>query len=210
MQPLPAVRPISIRASVVETLRTALFERRFQPGESLSEVRLAAEMNVSRGPVREALFALEQEGLVTHSQNRGFSVVQFNEKDHEEIWQVRYPLEALALQLARPRVTPQDLEQLCELTARMSEEYLQHNWTASAQYDLRFHKQLWELSGNARLASCLRTLLVPYFAYGSIYSVARPDLTPELLAQQHGVFMQYLKGDESRTAEECVRFHLGI
>lgn len=210
MPTLPKVRSISIRESAVEALRTALFERRFKPGEPLSEARLAAEMNISRGPVREALFTLEQDGLVTHSQNRGFSVVQFTEKDHEEIWQVRYPLEALALELARAQVTTQDLKILRQLTAKMSEEYLKRNWTESAQYDLRFHKHLWELSGNARLASSLRTLLVPYFAYGSIFSVARPDLTPELLVKQHNTYMQYLEGDESQTAEECVRFHLGL
>ena len=60
-------------------------------------------MNVSRGPVREALLVLAQEGLVSHSQNYGFSVLEFNEQDRTEVQQVRLPLEV-------PRAGTRDTE----------------------------------------------------------------------------------------------------
>ena len=102
---LPQVKPVSIRHTVGETIRRALLEGRFRPGQPLSEVALASEMSVSRGPVREALLVLAQEGLVSHSQNYGFSVLEFNELDRTEVQQVRLPLEVLALELARRNIT---------------------------------------------------------------------------------------------------------
>ena len=75
--------------------------------------------------------------------------------------------------------------------------------------DLNFHAQVWDLSGNRRLAASLRTLMVPYFAYGSVYNMSRPDLTEELLERQHCTYVDFLRGRGSLTADECVRFHLG-
>src|ERR671914_35648 len=115
MVSLPQIRPVSMRQTVVETIRQALLEGRFHPGQPLSEVALASEMNVSRGPVREALLVLAQEGLVSHSQNYGFSVLAFNEHDRTEVQQVRLPLEILALELAKQKITEPDLQDLRSL-----------------------------------------------------------------------------------------------
>src|SRR6478735_3441645 len=98
MNRLPQLKAVSMRESVGEVIRKALYDRRFNAGESLSEARLAAEMGISRGPVREALLVLVQEGLLTHSPNRGFSVINFTAEDLREISEVRVPLEATALQ----------------------------------------------------------------------------------------------------------------
>src|ERR1700730_17985348 len=107
---LPIVKSEALRVRVAEAIRQALLEGRFKPGEDLSEVAIAKEMNVSRGPVREALLVLAQQGLITHSQNHGFSVLGFTDRDHTEIDEVRLRLESLALTLARDRINPDDLE----------------------------------------------------------------------------------------------------
>src|SRR3954471_14970305 len=119
MASLPHLKPVSIRERVSEAIRRALLEQRFQPGDALSEVALAAEMNVSRGPVREALLVLAQEGLVSHSQNYGFSVVNLTDEDRKEVRQIRIPLETLALELAKPAMDQSVLQQLAGLKDRM-------------------------------------------------------------------------------------------
>ena len=58
-------RPSAIRETVADALRRTLLEGRFQPGENLSEVAIAAEFHISRGPVREAMLVLAAEGLLT-------------------------------------------------------------------------------------------------------------------------------------------------
>src|SRR5579864_7143650 len=117
---LPVLKSEALRVRVAEAIRQALLEGRFKPGEDLSEVALAREMNVSRGPVREALLVLAQQGLITHSQNHGFSVLPFNDKDHAEIDEVRLELESLALTLARARITPEELDLLEQVSSRMA------------------------------------------------------------------------------------------
>lgn len=207
---LPHVKPVSIRQTVGETIKRALLEGRFHPGQALSEVALASEMNVSRGPVREALLVLAQEGLVSHSQNYGFSVLKFDEKDRTEVQQIRLPLEILALDLARPQITDSDLRELDTLTGRMAHTYETRRYVECTQVDLEFHSLVWNRTGSSRLLSALRNLMVPYFAYGSAFRMSRPDLTPELLTAQHQSFTQFLSGQSDQTADQCVRFHLGL
>ncbi len=207
MNALPQLKPVSIRHNVSEAIRRALLAGRFSPGEALSEVALAAEMNVSRGPVREALLVLAQEGLVSHSQNYGFSVVNLTEDDRKEVRQIRLPLETLALELAKPAMDQASLEQLSGLKDRMIDAYVKGKFIECTQFDVEFHSLIWKKSGNTRLMASLRNLLVPYFAYGSAFKLSRPDLTPQLMEAQHTCYVEFLAGESTRTAEECVRFH---
>src|ERR1700678_1356858 len=174
-----------MRESVGDAVRQALYNGRFQPGESLSEAGLAAEMCVSRGPVREALLLLAQEGLVVHSPHRGFSIVQITAADLQEIQQVRMPLEAMALDMAKSHLTAADFAKLDHLKARMVSEYLDQNLRVCAQLDMAFHSLIWERAGNSRLSGTLATLLAPFFAYGSLFPAhRRPDLTGQLIAEE--------------------------
>lgn len=205
---LPQVRSVSMRHSVLEAIRRALIEGRFQPGEALSDVALAAEMGVSRGPVREALLVLAEEGLVIHHQNKGFFVLRFSEADKDHVQQVRLPLETLALSMAQERVSRADLLQLEEFADTLCVSYERQDMAESLQCDLLFHQLIWEKSGNPRLAASLRSLMNPYFAYGSAFRLGRPDLCTRLLRDQHAVYVEFLRGATVRSAEDCVRFHV--
>ena len=79
-----------MRHSAVGAIRRALIQGPFQPGEALSDVALAAEMATSRGPVREALLVLTEEGRVRNQQNRGFFVPRFTRQDAEEVQRARH------------------------------------------------------------------------------------------------------------------------
>lgn len=210
MTGLPQLKSVSIREGVNEALKRALHDGRFRPGQALSEAGLAAEMGISRGPVREALLMLVQEGLVAHSPNRGFSVVEFTADDLHEISQVRLPLEATALTMARAHISQQDLDNLEILKNRIVEAHANREILICGQSDMEFHSLIWQRAGNSRLASTLHHLLAPMFAYGSLFSIGRPDLTSSLLAEEHDLFIRFLSGRVDRTAEDCVRFHIGL
>lgn len=199
-----------MRESVVEALRKALYDGRFRAGQSLSEPSLAAEMGISRGPVREALLVLVQEGLVVHSPNRGFSVVEFTSDDLREISEVRVPLEATALHMAKTRISQQDVEKLEGLKQKLVETHATRQILACGQADMQFHSLIWERTGNSRLAGTLRHLLAPMFTYGSLFNIGRPDLTSTLLSEEHDLFIGFLIGRVGHSAEDCVRFHLGL
>lgn len=197
-----------MRHSVVDAIRRALMQGRFQPGEPLSDVALATEMGISRGPVREALLVLAEEGLVVHLQNRGFSVLRFTREDARQVQQVREPLETLALELARTRLSRPDLLQLEALALRLCERFEGKEMVEATRCDWDFHHLIWERSDNPRLVASLRTLLTPYFAYGMAFQLGRPDLCTGLLRKQHAMYLGFLSGDLAVTAADCVKFHI--
>jgi DNA-binding GntR family transcriptional regulator len=210
MLSLPQLKGVSIREGVLEALRKAFRNGRFQAGQQLLEPSLAAEMGISRGPVREALLVLVQEGLVVHSPNRGFSVVEFTAEDLRQISEVRVPLEATALQMARIRVSKDDLDTLETLKGTMVETHAKGQILACGQADMQFHSLVWDRTGNSRLALTLRHLLAPMFTYGSLFNIGRPNLTSALLSEEHDLFIRFLSGRLDRSAEDCVRFHIGL
>src|ERR1017187_2309319 len=136
---LPVVQSVALREGVAQAIRQALLEGRFKPGEYLSDTALAREMSVSRGPVREALLVLAQQGLITHTQNHGFSVLGFTDTDHGEIDEIRLRLETMALSLARSRISESDLpaiEAFLEGATSVSRQNPSAEWVKA---ELEFH-----------------------------------------------------------------------
>ncbi len=76
--------------------------------------------------------------------------------------------------------------------------------------ELAFHQEIWDLSGNPWLATALLRVCRPYFTYVSAHNLGRKDMTAELLHEQHAQYVRYLAGDDTRSAAECVRFHLNL
>ena len=97
MRPITAV---NLRNHIEEEIRRAILQGRFKPGESLVESTIAAEIGVSRAPVREVLSALERVGLVVNIPRRGSFVIDFTPKDIEEIYTLRLLLEVDAIHRA--------------------------------------------------------------------------------------------------------------
>ncbi len=209
-KPFPAIRPTSLRRNVADVLRSSLLEGRFQPGEELSDSRLAAEFAVSRGPVREALLVLAEEGLVVHRHNRGFEVPKLERADLEQIGAVRRPLEVLALEMARPRISAEGLERLKQLKASLIEAFRWGGIRVCAQPDFAFHSAVWEFTGNTWLRAALQRVSMPYFAYVSAFDLGRRDHSLELMDAMHSRYIDYLAGRSGESADECVAFHLGL
>jgi DNA-binding GntR family transcriptional regulator len=206
---LPVVQSVALREGVAQAIRHALLDGRFKPGESLSDVAIAREMNVSRGPVREALLVLAQQGLITHSQNHGFYVLGFTDTDHQEIDEIRLKLEGLALTLARDRLTEENLQAVQALNERMAPVSRTNQLTEWVRAETEFHGLIWELGGNRWLVSCLKHVMIPYFNYETAFRLP-PQVTDRSFPEQHQVYVDFLRGTTSRSAEQCVRYHLGM
>jgi DNA-binding GntR family transcriptional regulator len=203
------VQSVALREGVSQAIRQALLEGRFKPGEYLSDTALAREMNVSRGPVREALLILAQQGLITHEQNHGFSVLGFADRDHQEIDEIRLRLEALALDLAGSRVTDEDIRKFEAFLAGTKDVSRQSPSAEWVKAELDFHGMIWELSGNRWLVSCLKYVMVPYFNYETAFRL-QPQVTDRGFPEQHQSLLDFLRGGSPYTAEECVHLHLTL
>jgi DNA-binding GntR family transcriptional regulator len=208
--PFLAIRPPALRSNVAEVLRSALLQGRFRPGEELSDSRLAAEFGVSRGPVREALLLLAEEGLVVHRQNRGFGVPMLERGDLLQIVAVRRPLEVLALEEARRKATEPEIERLKGLKGELLASFREGGLRYCARPDSAFHQAVWAMAGNPWLQAALLRVSMPYFAYVAAFELGRRDHSAELMEKMHQSYIDYIGGGDAETAVDCVAFHLGL
>jgi DNA-binding GntR family transcriptional regulator len=202
-------RPPALRQNVGDVVRQFLFEGRFQPGEELSDRGLSTQFGVSRGPVREALMILAEDGLLEHNQHRGFVVPRLTSTDLEQIAEARHPLEVKALELARLRITKDNLKILQLRKDILLATFRRDGRRLCATPDFDFHSFIWELSGNRWLQAALRRISMPYFVYVSAFALGPPE-SDEQMEERHQMFLDYLSGQSARTAAQCVDFHLSL
>lgn len=144
---------------VADQIRQAILGEQFKPNERLVEQDIAESMQTSRGPVRDALKILENEGLVVRQSHRGAFVAELNPEDFIEIYTLREALEGLALRFAIKHATPKQLEQLEDLVELMSQMAQQdYNQVEATDLDLKFHHTLCVISGHKRVLSAWESL----------------------------------------------------
>jgi DNA-binding GntR family transcriptional regulator len=106
--------------SVYDRVRTAILDGELAPGAVMSQVVVADELGVSRTPLREALRMLQSEGLIEAEPNRRVRVAPLTPRDLEQLCVMRIALEATALRLSIPRMTPEGLGRLEGYMAEMA------------------------------------------------------------------------------------------
>lgn len=144
------LRPIErrvLRHEVLHGLRTRIVEGEIAPGTRLLEIPLATRLGVSRGPIREALRQLEQEGLVEFEPHRGAVVVGVPDDEIETIYGIRALLEETAFARASRRTKPKDLDALEAIVETMIAASQELDVERVTELDLEFHGRVVELSG---------------------------------------------------------------
>ena len=139
-----------------EAIRESIVAGRFRAGEQLVEARLAEELGVSRGPVREALKRLREEGLVVDNLHKGAHVRVFSVGDIVDLYNVRIGLESVAIRLATRR--RQSTKRLRELIDAMALAAKDGDIGRLSNRELAFHETLCELSGNQYVHSLFRSI----------------------------------------------------
>ncbi|MCP9949186.1 MULTISPECIES: GntR family transcriptional regulator [Actinomadura] len=137
-----------IREFIVEGISSG----RWEPGERIVERRIASELGVSQGPVREALRQLEAQRLIETLPNRGARVRDFTERDLAEIFPVRAGLERTAVELALPRLAG-CLDALEEHNRRLGEAAGGGDLHEQMRLSIAFHREIVESAGNRLLVS---------------------------------------------------------
>ncbi|NLA64771.1 MAG: GntR family transcriptional regulator [Leucobacter sp.] len=140
---------------VYDYVMQRIIDGTFAAGESLSIAGIAEETGVSLIPTREALRRLESEGLVEFMFHRGVRVTELTIEEFREIMQTEAVLEGLAVGLAAPLLSTEDLHRAREVNHRMNEAYEAGDFTAYNQGSLEFHGILRAPCPNRRLHDML-------------------------------------------------------
>lgn len=185
--------PQSTSIKIADKLRERIIDGYFAPGQQINETRVSGQLNLSRGPLREALQRLSQEGLLVNKPNRGVFVVELTEQDVDEIYSVREILELGAAELLVSQPAPQRrkvADKLLAIAAKLSHAAEKNEWSLVQKLDLEFHTALIAAPGNSRLLRAYTTLATESLicmtnlkqAYPTPSSVSHHTVMAELIA----------------------------
>jgi DNA-binding GntR family transcriptional regulator len=153
----PHLEPLetrNLRYRIGERIRAAILSGAYSWGDQLVESYIANQLGVSRAPVREALSALEKEGLIKSIPRRGYFVREFTLRDIEEIYSLRLLLEAEALRRIVGHINEDDIARLQHIVDKLYEAALAGSDPGAViEWDMRFHRRLCELADHSRLYS---------------------------------------------------------
>ena len=160
--PIPTATPKRLRSlareDVYAQLSTWIIEGALRPEEPLRDQDIAERLGVSRTPVREALRRLEDEGLVETALNRWTRVAALDPTRAIELYPVVEALESLALSVAFPKLTAEDLATLHQADASLRLALERHDTSGAVAADTSFHDVWIAQSGNVELRQTLRGL----------------------------------------------------
>lgn len=186
MKRSPINRPQSLAMTVAERLKQSILSRELSLGEALSEEKIAAAMDVSRTPVREALTILQMQGLINILPRRGSFVFEPRYEDIVALVEYRLKLELLASELALARAPEALHKSLAKTIAAMEKARSVDDALAYANADTAFHNAFFEHCGN------------PYFveahdiAVGRIAAL-RAHLSAELGLHRQRTFQEHIE-----------------
>lgn len=149
LRPLQA--PRSLAEDAADRIREQILDGGFKQGEHLVEAKIAEQLNISRGPVREAFKLLRAEGLLKEEPRRGTFVVSLTAQDVREIYGLRAALEGRAGRMIARANDPATLARLRALADEIDRAVDAGDAVAASRADLAFHEGLCELCGNTRI-----------------------------------------------------------
>jgi DNA-binding GntR family transcriptional regulator len=208
-RPVPGLlEPLQLQSTpalIADRLRSGILEGRFPPHTQLAEVELARQLQVSRGPIREAMQRLIQEGLLRAERNRGVFVVELGLEDARDVYLARGIIERAAAAIVakqRPEAALTELEGIVDQLAAS----VGGAWTEVIAHDLAFHQTLVEAAGSPRLSRMFRTLvaetrlclirLEPFYQEGNE------------VVEEHQAIAEALRSGNRRRAEGLLQVHM--
>ncbi|HEX3823464.1 MAG TPA: GntR family transcriptional regulator [Mycobacteriales bacterium] len=203
-----ALEPLALQSTpalIADRLRAEILSGAFPADTQLSEMELARQLKVSRGPIREAMQRLIQEGLLRAERNRGVFVVELDHDDARDVYLARGVIERAAAAIVTQQAPQQVFESLQTIVDQLADS-LDGVWAEVISHDLAFHQTLVEAAASPRLTRMFRTLLAetqlcllrlePFY-----------DGRSEVVAE-HQAILDAVRSGNLRTVDRLVRLHM--
>jgi len=197
----------SLREQALALLREALITGRITDGVVYSSKALAAELSVSNGPIREAMLALVDDGLMEAVPNKGFRTVPLTLADLAEIYEMRLLLEVPAVaRLAKGDLPSDRVARLTDLVNTLERTARSGDLIGNLAADRDFHLTLLAAGGNSRLVEAVARLR----DQTRLYNLRAINADGRLVASadEHRPLLTAIMRHDKRTAERLMRRHL--
>lgn len=201
----PLSRP-STPELIAERLRAAIIRGRLTPGQQLGEASLAAQFEVSRGPLREAMQRLVAEGLLRSERNRGIFVVELTDDDVRDVYQARKTIERAAVTEVLHGDPGAAATRLRAPVEAMRVAATRGDEAAVADADQEFHEVLVDCAGSPRLHRAMRTLLSETRILLGELEEAYPDLGEQVT--EHVVLRKAIGDGNEAVAIRLIEEHM--
>ncbi len=191
---------------VREVLRRAILNGELVTGSRLVQAELAATLDVSTTPVREALRDLATEGLIRFDPHKGAVVTELDGEDLRDIYEIRQILEPHAMRQAVPQMTDSLITSLKRVHQRMIED--PHSATF-VDLNRVFHMAIYEAGTSSRMLSIIRSLEDAAVMYIGASLKQVPGLR-ESAIEEHGAILDALEARDADAAVEAIKTHLQL
>lgn len=195
-------KPVPFYDQIYNSIKQMIVQGAIQPGERIFETKIAREFNVSRSPVREAVRALEKEGLLVIDEKSRITVYKPTMKDVEDIYQCRMVLESLAARLTTQNASNRELKEI-ESTLVKTKKHIENitttNRDAVIALNAKFHDLIVQHSQNRRLQKQLSDLrsLTHYYRVINFQGEGRELV---ILNEHYKIFESIKQRDEEQAA----------
>jgi DNA-binding GntR family transcriptional regulator len=196
----------SLREQVYEHLRDAILSGKLTTGTRIIERDIAAQMQISTTPVKEALRKLEQDGLVVTMPRRGTMVSELALTSIAEVVEIRAMLDGMAARLAAAKITDVQARELADQVAKMRSltNVMKLEDLRNANTD--FHTSIRQIGGNQILLKFVEQLR-PFDQRVRLEALYHPEEAQRGLAEHEAIYEALTQHDSAR-AEELMRTHI--
>ncbi|MDR0468924.1 MAG: GntR family transcriptional regulator, partial [Peptococcaceae bacterium] len=196
----------SLGNKVFEQLEEGILNGSIPPEENLNELKLSAELGVSRTPVREAIRMLEQKNLVRLVPNKGAVVLGVDKKDLLDVYVIRSYIEGLASRWAAEHITEEKRVKLREIVDLQEFYYIKSYQDQISEMDSRFHEAIFSFCESRRLDHMLRDLHHMILRYRR-QSIAEIGRTEKAIAE-HRLILDAICSGNGAAAESYTVTHI--
>ena len=194
-------QPESLAKMAYEAIRKSILSGQWKIGELYNEKAIAADLEISRTPVREALLELASQDLIIFLPRRGLMVNRFTRRDVNEIFEVRKAIELAAVEKITVASPPFDLFEIEEALLSQRKASKQKDYLAFMEADRLFHTNFSELTSNRRLIAILDNIRDMIHVMGA-KALALEGRALKVIEEHQTIFEAVKKGDieEARRA----------
>ncbi|MCX4833837.1 GntR family transcriptional regulator [Streptomyces sp. NBC_00006] len=206
-----AVNPVAAGSLLAdrayEELKGAVLANRLRPGDALSVPALAAQLSISRSPVREAVQRLIHDGLATHVPHKGAVVATVDVEDVRQLYVVREVMEGLAARLATERLDASRVAELRDLLERHEREVgTGVDERTHIEMDMAYHRMIREVADNPHLTAALDT--IQGRAHLALHQLWRGQEAPRLAVAEHRRIFEAMTSGDPDAADLAARDHI--
>lgn len=203
MSSIVRTEPLHIQA--YKSIKSNLLNNKYPPGEKMTELNLASELGISRGPIREAMRMLLQDGLLVQKGSHTF-VFEPNLEDALDLYICRESLESLAARLAAENITEKSGYRLLEIVNKTRTALSEKNREEVVKLNTEFHDLILDLSCNSELLKLIKVLKakIIYMRNSVIHNYTRNIE----FVDEHEEIARFLIKKDADVAEMLMKKHI--